>query len=81
MEKSYLITSLDGYMMNTPELKLVRSNITAIRLMSPIDTEAINIINRWKEKNKYLNAEQLRVKQQVSNVFYDRLKVLFDSFH
>lgn len=68
-------------MVNPPELKLVRSNITAIRLMSPIDTEAINIINQWKEKKKYLNAEQLLVRQQVSNVFYDRLKVWYDSIH
>lgn len=67
-------------MVNIPELKLVRSNITAIRLTSPIDIEAMNIINEWKEKKKYLNAEQLRVRQQVSNVFYDRLKVWFDYY-
>lgn len=80
-EKNYLITSLDGHMVNLAELKLVRSNITAIRLNSPIDTEAMNIINQWKEKKKYLNAEQLRVRERVSNVFYDRLKVWSYSVH
>lgn len=62
-------------MINSPELKEIRSNVTAIRLMSSMDVEALNIINQWKEKKKYLNAEQYRVAQRISAVSYDRLKV------
>lgn len=64
-------------MMNIPEMKEIRSNFTAIRLMSSMDVEALNIINQWKEKKKYLNAEQYRVAQRVSAVAYDRIKVYF----
>lgn len=80
LSQSYFITSLDGHMVNSPELKEVRSNFTAIRLMSAMDVEALNIINQWKEKKKYLNAEQYRVAQRVSAVSYDRLKVNLISY-
>ena len=52
-------------MLDVPELKEVRSNITAIRLMTSEDVEAMNIINQWKEKKKYLNAVQYRYAEQI----------------
>lgn len=62
-------------MVNLPELKLVQSNITAVRLISPIDTESMNILNQWKVEH------YKHYRQQVPNVYYDRLKVWFDLFY
>lgn len=62
----------DGHMLNIPELKQVRSNITAIRLMTSEDVEAMNIIDQWKKNKKYFNAEQYR----AAKIFApNRLKV------
>lgn len=55
----------DGHMLNIPELKEVRSNITAIRLMTSEDVEAMNIINEWKRNKKYFNAAQSRFAEQI----------------
>lgn len=64
-------------MLDTAELKEVRSNVTAIRLMSSSDVEAMNIVNQWKEKKRYFNAEQYRHAQNASFVISNRLKVSF----
>lgn len=50
----------DGHMLNIPELKDVRSNITALRLMTSEDVEAMNIVDQWRKKKKYFNAAQSR---------------------
>lgn len=60
-------------MLNIPELKDVRSNITAVRLMTSEDVEAMNIIDQWKKNRKYLNAAQYRYAEQI--VAPNRLKV------
>lgn len=63
----------DGHMLNIPELKEVRSNITAIRLMMSEDVEALNVIDQWKKNKKYFNVEQYRYAEQI--VAPNRLKV------
>lgn len=73
--QTYFITSLDAHMIDIPELKEVRSNLTAVRLMSSTDVEALNIVNQWKEKKKYFNAEQYRYAQQFPYVLSDRIRV------
>lgn len=71
--QNYLITLPDGHMLNVPELKEIRSNITTIRLMTDEDVEAKNIINKWKKDKKFLNADQYRYAQDVTSP--NRLKV------
>lgn len=66
-------------MIDIPELKEVRSNLTAIRLMSSTDVEALNIVNQWKENKKYFNTEQYQYAQQFPYVLSDRLRVRFSS--
>lgn len=66
-------------MIDIPELKVVRSNLTAVRLMSSTDVEALNIVNQWKEKKKYFNAEQYRYAQQFPYVLSDRIRVRLTS--
>lgn len=63
----------DGHMLNIPELKEVRSNITAIRLMMSEDVEALNVIDQWKKNKKYFNVAQYRYAEQI--VAPNRLKV------
>lgn len=63
----------DGHMLNIPELKEVRSNITAIRLMMSEDVEALNIIDQWKKNKKFFNVAQYRYAEQI--LAPNRLKV------
>lgn len=65
----------DGHMLNIPELKEVRSNITAIRLMMSEDVEALNIIDQWKKNKKFFNVAQYRYAEQI--LAPNRLKVKF----
>lgn len=60
-------------MLNVPELKDIRSNITTIRLMTDEDVEARNIISKWKKDKMFLNADQYRYAQDVASP--NRLKV------
>lgn len=60
-------------MLNIPELKDIRSNITTIRLMTDEDVEAKNIISKWKKDKMYLNVDQYRYAQDVASP--NRLKV------
>lgn len=62
-------------MIDLSNLKEVRSNITAVRLMSATDVEAMNIVKQWKENKKYLNAEQFKHAEQTSYVQSNRLRV------
>lgn len=60
-------------MLNIPELKEIRSNITTIRLMTDEDVEAKNVINKWKKSKMFLNSDQYRYAQDVTSP--NRLKV------
>lgn len=60
-------------MLNIPELNIVASNITAIRLMTEEDIEANNIVNNWKKTKMYFNAEQSQIAQDIASP--NRLKV------
>lgn len=51
--QAYFITSFDGHLIDIPELSKVRSNLTAIRLMSSNDVEAMNIVKQLRENRKY----------------------------
>lgn len=63
--KSYFITNPNGHMLNLPELKQVKSNLTTIRLMPAEDVEAQRIIEQWQKTKKYLNLNQMRLAKQV----------------
>lgn len=63
----------DGHMLNIPELKEIRSNITTIRIMMEEDVEAKNIISMWKKNKKYLNSEQVRFESDITSP--NRLRV------
>lgn len=52
--QTYLITSFDSHLIDIPEMKEVRSNITAIRLMRSTDVEALNILKQLKENRRFL---------------------------
>lgn len=60
-------------MLNIPELKEIRSNVTTIRIMMEEDVEAKNIISMWKKNKKYLDSEQSRYEQDITSP--NRLKV------
>lgn len=65
----------DGHMLNIPELKEIRSNITAIRLMTSEDFEAKTILAQWKKNKKPFNAAQNQYAEEISAS--NRLKVNF----
>lgn len=60
-------------MLNIPELNVIASNISAIRLMTEEDIEANNIVNNWKKTKLYLNVEQSQIAQEIASP--NRLKV------
>lgn len=57
----------DGHMLDIEELKNVRANITAIRVMTSEEIEIKNIVNNMKNEKGYVNTEHYQLATQVSS--------------
>ncbi|CRL04875.1 CLUMA_CG017927, isoform A [Clunio marinus] len=47
--QSYIITSLETHTLDYEELKFMRANITAMRMIDPTSFEVMNAINDWEQ--------------------------------
>lgn len=75
--QAYFITSLDGHLIDIPELSEVRSNITAVRLMSSYDVDALNVVRQLKEMRKYASLSQFDYMQTTPEYTWNGLRVIF----
>ncbi|KAG4075834.1 hypothetical protein HA402_003660 [Bradysia odoriphaga] len=50
--QSYIITSLDSHMLDFPELKSIKSNITTLRIMDPQSLEVEAAVHDWRQDAK-----------------------------
>lgn len=57
----------DGHMLDISELKEVRSNITAIRMMSSDNIEVKNIVNNMVNERDYSYTKQYQQSTQFSS--------------
>lgn len=50
--QSYIVTTLDTHTIDFEELKFLRSNITALRLIDPSSFDVQNAVNDWEHGEK-----------------------------
>lgn len=61
------MTSVDAHTLDFPEMKMVRSNITTIRLMSSTSVEVLNAVHDWqqdklRQKSMFIHADRIKVR-------------------
>lgn len=63
--QSFFITSIDGHIVDIPDMSLAESNITTVRFIDRDDAEAGNIVNEWNyhrySQPNFLRTDKLKV--------------------